>query len=357
MASEFHYPECTRGEYHTGELLNLVCLEPKCIQQSVICGICYDESHRSHKIKPLKLIINNSKKYLDALTPLHLDVGKIKESLRATKDSMITSYSQFEQFIHDSIVDIKTNVEALFIKIEQQIDLKAGSTDQLLSALEELKTKSIAYDSFVQLMQKLLAGVPLDPEEEDTEISGSELEQSVRSIQEQIEKDLKTREAKIKVEIEALKSSLQKVAEKTNLFEAKKDFRFSSELKHGGIALTSETMVKSTEGYSYRFALMEPSINERGNKPFKVGFKIKENSSNWLAVGVCYKNAVASSNYNFNYSALGHGAYLVSSNAGKHRSMQDHGRRSTRPRTTRWWPSATTWGIPLPSTTIPSRTR
>ena len=59
---------------------------------------------------------------------------------------------------------------------------------------------------------------------------------------------------------------------------------------------------------------MEPAIQP--NKPFKVAFKVKENQSNWLAVGICYKNMVASSNYTFNYSTLGHGAYLVSSNAG-----------------------------------------
>lgn len=40
---QFRYPECTKGECHVGEVLNLVCLEPQCIQKSIICGICYDE--------------------------------------------------------------------------------------------------------------------------------------------------------------------------------------------------------------------------------------------------------------------------------------------------------------------------
>lgn len=39
----FKYPECKKGEFHTGEALSLVCLEPKCIENSVICGICYNE--------------------------------------------------------------------------------------------------------------------------------------------------------------------------------------------------------------------------------------------------------------------------------------------------------------------------
>jgi len=66
---------------------------------------------------------------------------------------------------------------------------------------------------------------------------------------------------------------------------------------------------------------LEPSLQERGNKACKVAFKIKENSSNWLAVGVCYKNSVANNSYTFNYSSLGHGAYLVSSNGGSWSSI------------------------------------
>lgn len=27
----FKYPECKKGDYHTGEALSLVCIEPKCL--------------------------------------------------------------------------------------------------------------------------------------------------------------------------------------------------------------------------------------------------------------------------------------------------------------------------------------
>lgn len=127
-----------------------------------------------------------------------------------------------------------------------------------------------------------------------------------------------------------------------NLFESKKEFKFSSDLKHTGISVVSDTQIKSTEGYSYRFALMEPALQVGGGKAVKVGFKVKENQSNWLAVGVCYKNTVANSDYNFNYSTLGHGAYLVSSNAGTYRLTKVHGPRSTQAKTTRCQPSTTT---------------
>jgi hypothetical protein len=68
------------------------------------------------------------------------------------------------------------------------------------------------YDSFVSLMQKLLAGVPLEAEEEEGDISGSEIEHAVGAIQKKVEKDLKAKEGKIRAEIEAFSKILQKTA-------------------------------------------------------------------------------------------------------------------------------------------------
>jgi hypothetical protein len=91
----FKYPECQKGEFHTGESLSLVCIEPKCIENSVICGICYNEEHKNHKIKPLKIIINNSRKYLEHLTPMNIDGKQIKESILEQKNSILAKYDEF----------------------------------------------------------------------------------------------------------------------------------------------------------------------------------------------------------------------------------------------------------------------
>jgi hypothetical protein len=111
-------------------------------------------------------------------------------------------------------------------------------------------------------------------------------------------------------------SILQKTSDDPSIFTAKVEYKFSSEFKHTGVTVVSDTLIKSGEAYNYHFALMEPSITESGNKPTNVSFLIKENVSNWLGVGVCYKNAIKNNNYTFNYSGLGHGAYLISSNGG-----------------------------------------
>lgn len=40
-----------------------------------------------------------------------------------------------------------------------------------------------------------------------------------------------------------------------------------------------------------------------------------------MAVGVCYKGIVSNNGYQFNYSTLGHGAFLISCNAGSWSSI------------------------------------
>jgi hypothetical protein len=60
---------------------------------------------------------------------------------------------------------------------------------------------------------------------------------------------------------------------------------------------------------------MEPNL-QNGNdiKAFK--FKIKKSSSNWIAVGMCHSNIVKSKKFSLDYSQIGHGCYLISSNGG-----------------------------------------
>ena len=59
---------------------------------------------------------------------------------------------------------------------------------------------------------------------------------------------------------------------------------------------------------------MEPSLELQGKKTFS--FTIKELASNWLAIGFCLQKVVQSKNYAFVFGAIGHGAYMISSNGG-----------------------------------------
>ena len=92
-------------------------------------------------------------------------------------------------------------------------------------------------------------------------------------------------------------------------------FKFSNTFKHNDVKLISEHLVKSQNSAGYKFAIMEPDL-EKGGKIQNMAFKIKQCTSNWVAVGMCHKNIVASKNYGFNFSAIGHGGYMISANGG-----------------------------------------
>jgi hypothetical protein len=63
---------------------------------------------------------------------------------------------------------------------------------------------------------------------------------------------------------------------------------------------------------------MEPALNKTQN----LAFEITSCSNNWLALGVCHQKKIKDKGFTFDYSTVGHGAYLVSSNGGSWSSSQ-----------------------------------
>lgn len=83
--------------------------------------MCYDDGHRNHKIRPLKVIINNSKKYLQGMTPLALDAEKVKTLIKTTQAKLITSFDDLEAFIKESLTNIRIDINVIFNKILDQV--------------------------------------------------------------------------------------------------------------------------------------------------------------------------------------------------------------------------------------------
>lgn len=66
---------------------------------------------------------------------MNIDSTKIKTSINETKTKMIEKFNKFETDIQESLLTIKNSINAVFIKIIDQIELKTGSNDELLQAL------------------------------------------------------------------------------------------------------------------------------------------------------------------------------------------------------------------------------
>jgi len=91
-------------------------------------------------------------------------------------------------------------------------------------------------------------------------------------------------------------------------------FKFSPSAKHTDIKLISDYCIKSVNNSGYKFAIMDPTLEKGVSKTF--AFRIKECSSNWLAIGMCHKKIVESKNFGFNFGSIGHGGYMISCNGG-----------------------------------------
>lgn len=86
-------------------------------------------------------------------------------------------------------------------------------------------------------------------------------------------------------------------------------------MKHPDIKILDNNVVKAINSSGYKFIIMTPHF-ETGSGTKKIAFRIKESLSNWVAVGMCHPKIVASKNYGFSFSSIGHGAYMVSANGG-----------------------------------------
>jgi len=103
----------------------------------------------------------------------------------------------------------------------------------------------------------------------------------------------------------------------SNITESKLQLSFSEHEKHPNIQILSPTIIKSTSTSGYKFAILNPALNSKGIKKRVFAFKIKEvSSNNWIALGICHAKIIIEKAFNFTFSTLGHGAYMISSNGG-----------------------------------------
>ena len=120
----------------------------------------------------------------------------------------------------------------------------------------------------------------------------------------------------VNTKLREYQKALEKEVNETNVWKRGVSFKFSPILKHPDIKLITDYHIKSQNTSGYKFAVMEPSISGINAKNKTLYFKIKECSSNWVAIGMCHKNIVNSKGYAFNFSSLGHGGYMISANGG-----------------------------------------
>lgn len=51
------YAKCPHGDLHSGEVMNLICVDSNCGRRGIICPICRMKNHEDHEILPLKVFL------------------------------------------------------------------------------------------------------------------------------------------------------------------------------------------------------------------------------------------------------------------------------------------------------------
>ena len=156
--------------------------------------------------------------------------------------------------------------------------------------------------------------VQLATRPEGAEVTDKELAERLNANYEWYNKRILETMEQTHQKFEELVQELKKVVNELDLWKRITSYHFSETYKQEDIGLLGKTTAISNSSDSYKFAVLEPSIESSGLKEFK--FRMKNLVSSWVAVGMCHRDIVVSKDYRFNYSSTGHGAYMVSSNRG-----------------------------------------
>ncbi|KRX01327.1 UBA-like protein [Pseudocohnilembus persalinus] len=93
---------------------------------------------------------------------------------------------------------------------------------------------------------------------------------------------------------------------------------FSPNLKHRNLKITNKCTIKSEGPNGYKFGLLEKPLT--GKK--KWAFKMLEGTFKWVAIGICHIQTIKEKNFIFEPMNIGHGAYMISQNAGTWSNIQ-----------------------------------
>ncbi|CAK66025.1 unnamed protein product (macronuclear) [Paramecium tetraurelia] len=307
-----NYLNCPLGDMHEGEQLNFVCIDSTCKEMGLICPVCRSQKHAKHKVIPLKIF----------LADISVNVnGKQNQN---SIDSLLT---QLDQTRARLLSTLKETVQKMVLQIkilEDQINLSHKNTRQRL--LEQNQTQM----NFPQIFQQILNSQykNVDQLKQDVrkiidnvsqlQAGKIEIDFKPQKLYDQYQKASQESISQFNQLLTQFKQSLYKIFKPIEKYTVplqasnSTNFTFSTVLKSPTINITEQKIAHQTanQNSENRFILIEPQIVES----CKIAIKIS-NLSNFIGIGIAYKNVLLGKNMKFDHQNLGHGSYMISSNA------------------------------------------
>ncbi|KAL4507998.1 hypothetical protein ABPG72_021371 [Tetrahymena utriculariae] len=312
------YPICQKGNFHEGELLNYVYLNTTNKDDVLGCAVCQEENKKG-QWKPLKVVLHQALENSTKQAKSEFNCDEILIYLDEQQKQAEKEFNQIYESFNEKILSIKTSILSFFDKMKDQVLSHTSATTEINNLFDNVYEFNGDVDKLKSSVSRLVNFIPQEDEEEggEAELEQKAIKINIESQYQEIQRTLEKGNKEIETLLETQKKTLSEFILQANIiYKNSIKFWFSNTYKHAQITLVSKNIVKSNgSNPSYRFAIMEPALPK--NKQCRFAFKIKQGSTNnWLAVGICHKNTIVSKNYGFQFSNLGHGAYMISSNAG-----------------------------------------
>ena len=226
---------------------------------------------------------------------------------------LVQKFDVYKKEIIENLDQIEKALASYYSSIVEQIKLKNSDPQIEIKQAKETIFNSENIEGFKAAVKKLISMIPTK-EEDVVDLTEAELIDSINSSNEEISANINKNVEDVTKKLKEHNDNINKFINNKSIW-SKAFYKFSPTLKHNDVKVLTDYTVKSSNSSGYKFAVMEPNL-EKGSKVKTFSFKIKESTSNWVAVGMCHSKVVASKNYAFNFSNLGHGGYLVSANGG-----------------------------------------
>lgn len=109
---------------HTGELMNLVCVDSVCTKRGLICPVCRMNNHESHQILPLKVFLEEIKQLFMKNENNDDSLNNLSDYLRSLQNSrkeLINILKIAAEEIAREFKTIEENIQANYIAIRRNI--------------------------------------------------------------------------------------------------------------------------------------------------------------------------------------------------------------------------------------------
>ncbi|KRX02232.1 hypothetical protein PPERSA_04854 [Pseudocohnilembus persalinus] len=188
MSNLIYYPYCEKEGFHSGEVLNQICLESKCRDKLLCCDICATEQHKDHKTQPIKLFLQQIREQNNECNQEagnQYEQEQIINYIQIQKDATLCEFNQLQSQILNEMQKIEKNLTKSFdLLLENYI--KQGPTlshEELQNIIDSIYLDENNKENFYQKFLKLMEFLPKYEDRQGKKLELMKSDAMIKSIE------------------------------------------------------------------------------------------------------------------------------------------------------------------------------